>query len=282
MRDALRGVDVALDGSAHGTGSRSDGSSTMPSLLLWRCCVGDCVGGVARGSCDGLLLASVCNCAHICPSTTRSLKLALRSLKRSKSRLPPASPEDDHGLRPRSPSSEPATCGELDCDGCWLGTDDSAFGAGPDDGDAFASPPSKYDDKTKSLYHAPPSNPRGCMFGLSCTCEKRLSADAGAAEKKSSSSAAAASKSRKSDEKRSGMLQFSASGRSDVNPQSPGTKSPAIEAKLLVECAGTIGTCDAGLNDCPKLVCGEMLARDPGDVDAEALLCHGELTELAF
>lgn len=67
-----------------------------------------------------------------------------------------------------------------------------------------------------------------------------------------------------------------------MNPQSPGTKSPAMvkDGKLAV----AIGACATGLNDCPKLVCGEMLARDPGDVDADAdpLLCHGELTELAF
>jgi hypothetical protein len=69
-----------------------------------------------------------------------------------------------------------------------------------------------------------------------------------------------------------------------VNPQSPGTKSPAGAAKPHDKSAAAIGACDAGLNDCPKLVCGEMLARDPGDVDADAdpLLCHGELTELAF
>ena len=58
----------------------------------------------------------------------------------------------------------------------------------------------------------------------------------------------------------------------------------AGNAKLHGKFAAAIGVCDAGLKDCPKLVCGEMLARDPGDVDADAepLLCHGELAELGF
>lgn len=78
---------------------------------------------------------------------------------------------------------------------------------------------------------------------------------------------------------------LSASSWSDKNPQSPGKKSFAtfvVEAKL--KSATAFGACDTGLNDCPKLVCGEMLARDPGEVDADAdpLLCHGELAELGF
>ena len=106
-RDWRRGI--VFWGSGHEI--RSDGISTMSSLL-WRCCVGAAV----RGSCVGLL-ESDCTSLHIGPSSTSSLVFALRSLKRSSSGLPllpPASPDDDHGLRPRSPSSWPETCGEPD------------------------------------------------------------------------------------------------------------------------------------------------------------------------